>query len=79
MFCKYKNILGFPKEGFHASRFLGFAFNDLIGTLIIAIIFAYQFKISYVVSVMMFLTIAVIMHRLFCVNTALNTIIFGQV
>lgn len=79
MFCRYKNIFGKPYEGFHESRLFGFATNDIIGTIIIALVIAYYNKLNYVNTLFVTFLFVVLIHRLFCVNTALNVMIFGEI
>lgn len=79
MFCEYKNIFGIPKEGFHSTRLLGFAANDIIGTILIALSIAYFNKLNYITTLMTTFFLVILIHRLFCVNTTLNVMIFGQV
>ena len=38
---QYKNILGEPGKGFHSRRLFGMALYDIIGTILIALIWAY--------------------------------------
>ncbi len=78
MLCQYKNIFGKPNEGFHQDRFLGLAINDIIGTIIIGFAISYYFEIE-LLKVFIGLTVFVILiHKLFCVDTALNNFIFGK-
>lgn len=79
MFCQYKDILGRPNEGFHAAKLFGLARNDLIGTIIIVLLIAYANGFNYITSLFIAFILIVIVHRLFCVNTALNVMIFGEV
>lgn len=82
--CKYKDILGVPKEGFHSTRLFGFARNDILGTfgiaLIITIIFYRKtlFTSFIIISILLFI-LAIFLHRLFCVNSTLNKMIFGKI
>ena len=79
MFCEHKDILGKPGEGFHKERFMGFARNDLFGTiLIILIIYAIYGGNILLISAAVF-GLGIILHRLFCVNTTLNKKIFGEI
>lgn len=82
MLCQYKNIFGSPKEGFHSLRLFGFAANDLIGTVVIVAIIIYLFKMNFINSTILIIFVVlfiVIIHRIFCVNTTLNKLIFGTV
>ena len=79
MFCPYKNIFGEPEKGVHANRFLGLAVNDLIPTVIIGIVISYYFDLHPVRTFIYLALFVILIHRLFCVNTAVNTFIFGEV
>ena len=82
MLCKYKNIFGDPNKGFHSSRLFGLASNDLIATIIltILIIFFYKQNITNAIKTILMMFLFVIsIHRIFCVNTALNIMIFGPI
>lgn len=82
--CKYSDIAGKPREGLHSIRLFDIAIIDVIltivGTLILYQIFSYFFEISNYVSRLGLICIAfvsgIIMHRLFCVRTKIDTILF---
>jgi hypothetical protein len=76
---QYKDALGKPNEGFHKRRLCGIAINDVIGTLVIAMIFADWTVCSIFKMFIVVFCIAIILHRLFGVNTALNKKLFGIV
>ena len=86
--CKYKDILGKPKEGIHKYRLFGIAIMDFIFTIIIAIILSCLikciFKIKYkllnlfLVTLFILLILGIILHRLFCVRTTIDKIIFPE-
>ncbi len=82
--CQYKDILGVPNQGFHKTRLFGFARNDVLGTFAIAFLIAIIFyrktllKSFIIISIILFI-LAILLHRLFCVNTTLNKMIFGKV
>jgi len=74
MFCSYKNSLGVPGEGFH-SHFMGFAWRDCLGTLIIIIVLWVIFSRSiggFIFITNIVLAITIVTHMLFCVRTTLN-------
>lgn len=84
--CKYKNIFGEPGKGFHSLRIFNMAFNDLFVTIILAVIFAIflnkklkNFVLSFILTFSCLMTVAIILHRIFCVNTTINKLIFGYV
>lgn len=86
-FAKYSEIFEKPNEGVHSDRLLGMARVDLLGTMgiagIISVITSYYLKENYlkifiILFLFLFLT-GIIFHRLFCVDTAFNKLIFGKI
>ena len=76
MLCQYKDIFGKPNEGVHAYRFFGIAVVDFILTIVGAIIIATYFKYDYTTTIIVTFIVGIIMHSIFCVDTALNKVIF---
>jgi len=76
--CKYKNAFGKPGKGFHFHVF-GIAIFDLLATLIIAWIISRYTKAHFLLVLFIILIITVVIHRIFCVNTTFNKLIFGEV
>jgi hypothetical protein len=74
--CKYKNLLGIPNKGIHSYRFLGLAIADVIMTIIAAILISYFFKISFVYTSISLFVLGIILHRLFCVRTTVDKLLF---
>jgi hypothetical protein len=74
--CKYKNLLGTPNKGIHSYRFLGLAIADVIMTIIAAILISYFFKISFVYTSISLFVLGIILHRLFCVRTTVDKLLF---
>ena len=77
--CKYKNILGIPHKGIHSYRFLGLAIADVIMTILLAIVIAYLRKISFFYAFMYLFLLGIILHRLFCVRTTIDKLLFSNV
>jgi hypothetical protein len=75
MSCPYKFILGIPGKGFHSARFLGLAFNDTFGTILIGIAIAFFFQISVWKTILFLLVLGEVLHYLFGVQTALLTML----
>lgn len=74
--CKYKDLFGKPNSGMRQYRFLGIAIYDTIIVLIIGFMFSYFSGISiYPVLVVLFIS-GIIAHRLFCVRTGVDKILF---
>ena len=78
-FCKYKDALGKPGEGFHKMRFMGMAAGDLFGTLLLCYGAAQYFELNLLFVIIITFLVVIGIHRLFCVNTAVNKVIFGEI
>ena len=79
IFCQYKDIFGKPNEGVHSYRLFNIAVVDLGMTLIGGyLIHIYYFNkyVSLFLVILLLLLFGVFMHRLFCVKTTVNNIIF---
>ena len=74
--CKYKDIFGKPREGVHSYRFLDFAIIDIIFTIIGAYIISKYSNYNFYKILLFLFILGIILHKLFCVNTKLNSIIF---
>jgi len=75
--CKYKNMFGEPNKGVHSYRLFNVAIVDVIMTLVVAYLLSYFFKISYLLSCVILFTLGIIMHRLFCVKTTIDKLLFS--
>lgn len=71
LFSKWKNILGVPKEGVHRIRLFGLALTDLVLTIILAIIISYWKDWNLIVVFLSLMLLSILIHLLFCVDTAL--------
>jgi len=85
--CKYKNIFGEPNTGLHNIRIFNIAIFDVLSTVIVGILI-HQFIIVkwlnlhnsislFMVLVVLFI-LGIILHRLFCVKTTVDKMIFGE-
>jgi len=77
--CKYKNALGEPNKGIHSYKFLGISIADVIMTLIGAALISYFFKISFIYTSLSLFALGIILHRLFCVRTTIDKLLFPNV
>ncbi len=81
--CKYSKIFGEPNTGVHAHRIYGFASIDIAMTLCAAYIISSlthsptDIRAFFMIT-MILVILAIILHKLFCVNTKLNSIIFNR-
>jgi len=82
MSCPFKNysdIFGKPNEGAHSYRFFNLAIVDVILTIIGSFIIAKLFNLNFLLVLLFIFILGIILHRLFCVNTTINKLIFGIV
>lgn len=77
MLCQYRHIFGKERQGFHSWRLFDIAIGDLLLTIIGAYLLSFALKTQFIITFITVLVIGVIVHRLFCVNTKINTLIFG--
>jgi hypothetical protein len=74
--CKYKDYLGEPGKGVHSYRLFGVAIMDVIMTLLGALLISYFSGYSFLyVAVALFL-LGIVLHRLFCVRTTVDKLLF---
>lgn len=78
-FCTYKHIFGEPKKGVHSTRIFGLAAVDIGMTIAAAVAFSLYTKSSFILSFVALMVIAILCHRLFCVDTVINRAIFGRI
>lgn len=79
LLCEHADLFGNPGEGFHSTRFMGMAAYDLFGTIALAGGIAWYYDYSFLIVLLVVIAIAIVVHYLFGVNTALNKKIFGEV
>jgi hypothetical protein len=77
--CVYKNMFGEPNKGVHSIRVAGLAAVDVGMTVAAAAAIAYAFKRDFAITTVALFVLAIILHRLFCVDTVINRAIFGRV
>lgn len=77
--CRYRHIFGKEGQGFHEQRFMGVALYDTLGTIGGAWLISKTFKTDFVITLVSAFIIGIVMHRLFCVDTTINQLIFGKV
>jgi len=76
-FRKYSDIFGKVNEGVHAYRIFDIAVIDVILTIIGGFIISFIFKINIILILIFLFLMGILLHRLFCVNTTINKLIFG--
>lgn len=70
MSCPYSTALGIRGQGFHSQRILGFALNDILGTLGLALITSYMFNSSFLYNFLLWFVLGEILHLAYGVDTA---------
>ncbi len=83
--CAYSDIFGKPNQGVHSYRIFNIAIVDVVGTIAIAyLIYIYlkkkypHKKISYNQILIILFILGIIMHRLFCVRTTIDKLLFDN-
>ena len=74
--CKYKDLFGIPGEGIHAFKIFGISVWDTLITIACALIIAWIVEWSYWKTVIGVFLLGIIVHRLFCVRTTVDKMIF---
>jgi hypothetical protein len=77
--CKYKNILGEPNKGPHSYRLFGLAIVDVMMTIVAAFVISYLNKYSFFYTLLFLFALGIILHRLFCVRTTIDKLLFPNV
>jgi hypothetical protein len=77
--CQYRDIFGAPGEGLHAHRLGTVAIVDLALTVVAAAALAWTLNYSFVIILIIVIISGILVHRLFCVNSTLNVMIFGEI
>ena len=74
--CKYKNLFGVPGEGIHSFQLYGISVWDTLIAIGVALIIAWVTGWSYGQTIIGFLLLGIVVHRLFCVRTAVDVMLF---
>lgn len=84
--CSYKNIFGVPNTGLHSYRIMNIAIVDVLATLILAFVIHQVILENWLgihwISIWWIITICflagIIAHRLFCVRTTIDKLLFSE-
>jgi len=79
MLCQYKNIFGLVGEGAHSFRIFDIAIVDVIMTFIVAYIINISLlpNYKYALILLVFFLIGIVCHRIFCVRTTIDKLLFN--
>jgi hypothetical protein len=78
MFCDYKNMLGIPRQGVHQYRLGGLAIVDVVLTFLLALVVSRWIRQSFWWVLLVLFVLGIGLHRLFCVRTQLDTLLFSE-
>ena len=76
MLCKYKDSLGEPGKGVHSYRLFGVAIVDVVMTVLVSFLVSFYFRLPFLPLTMLFFLTGILLHRLFCVRTTIDTLLF---
>jgi len=76
MLCKYKNIFGEVEKGVHSYRIFNIAIVDVLLTILAAFIISYYTNYNFGLILLFLFILGIIMHRIFCVRTTIDKILF---
>ena len=77
-FCKYRDIFGKVNEGVHAYRMMNLAVVDVALTILGGYFLhvAFPSTISFPVACLFLFVLGILCHRLFCVRTTIDKLLF---
>ena len=77
MLCKYKDVLGKVGKGIHSYRIFNIAIVDVLLTILAAwIIHLFIPKYHFLYILLLLFITGIILHRLFCVRTTIDKLLF---
>ena len=74
--CQYKDYFGKPGKGIHSYRIADIAIVDVGFTILVAWLLSYLFDWNFIWCLFGLFILGILMHRLFCVRTKIDTILF---
>jgi hypothetical protein len=74
--CRYKNYFGKSGEGVHSYRIFDIAYIDVIFTILVAWLISHFLKMSFGYTLVAFFLLGIVMHRVFCVRTTIDKLIW---
>ncbi len=86
MLCKYKNIFGEPNTELHKYRLFNIAIVDVVATFFLGYIIhvlnqkyghVTLKKLKFVHIILILFILSIILHRLFCVKTTIDQLLFS--
>lgn len=75
--CQYKNVFGQPNKGIHSIRMFDLAVVDILLTIFASYFISNYFKFNFYTTLIYLFVSGIGLHRLFCVNTTINNLLFA--
>ena len=75
--CKYRDMFGKPNTGMHSIRIGNIAVADTLLTVLLAYAIAGAFNVSFYETLIVLFIVGVVCHRVFCVRTTVDKMLFG--
>ncbi len=77
--AKYSDIFGEVGKGTHSYKILNVAVVDVVATIAVSALISFSFNINFIIILICLFLLGIISHRLFCVNTTIDRLIFGEI
>ncbi len=77
--CRFKEILGRPRERIHSYRLFDIAVIDVAVTIMIALVIVRVFGFVFWKSLAASFIMGIISHRVFCVSTKVDKLLFSNI
>ena len=77
--CPYKNVFGSLGTGIHSYRIFDIAYLDVLVSVIVAYILSRILRTPFLYTLILFFIFGIIIHRLLCVRTTIDRLIFPQI
>jgi hypothetical protein len=74
----YVNIKIFLEIQMKAYRIFNLAIADILMTIFAAVLISFYFKKSFLLTLIVLFIIGIILHRLFCVRTTVDKLLFHE-
>ena len=74
--CTYSKSLGEIGKGIHSYRIFNIAYIDVFATILGAYILSFALNTPFLYTLVFLFILGIILHRLFCVRTAIDKLLF---
>ena len=79
--CKYSTMLGIPGKGLHRFRIFNIAIVDVLLSILLAMVVYYllkylKYKVKFCYILIFVFLLGIILHRVFCVKTPIDKLLF---